>query len=1175
MKIQVLSRALIDLADNRTFIFITYFLGIGAWAVIAKHDFISSNWKSLRETRKNGQIHVILVLIPMFYVGFYIYVLGLRRDFKLGAAVFAVAFASLHLLRTVVALWQLIIFKHWAISAIQSIESLGYKCFSATGLEPNLEGKKISIQQANNIRINYIADEITINNVIIDNKLSSGNAVCKLRFLTQYQKNNIKNQRLYTFKALLCIYYVVGSILRLFLIIFALFFPNIWNLADKNTSPFLEPYFSEEVYIRWASVLIANATPDWFEDIKNLCMKDDEDEEQISEREQRRNEFALELLLSAGMHLRDSGKWNGKLSGFRDTKNDFGCTEQFCSFRHSFLPFEEWKNYPTLRKGLFRREEFLKFACTSGKGLPFHSPHFRAQAKDSHGESYNYLKFASFLASANVNLDAELEEAVKGLGIVEIEWFSVFLSVDNWRGISPDSKKALNERKRKSKQKPYKEPMWNRDRKILDETGFPLFNLSAQLGFKGISKKFLQYFSHPLLRNSIDKTLWENRNVLELSAHIDNWLALRSGDKTSYMMQQIQNSEQKYLLRNIESVRDSASVNERVFETSKQVKTDSTMFQFSLIEPEHHNFEHSMTFMGCSMETLRSALARWVEKNDGNQVSTWNPKIDFEKLNKSFVFRASEDLQCCLKSVESKSGLDEKYFQMRLLWELQSYFHARMSRNTKNMPGPKDTESMILCILSFPSVIIKTERSRDVARNSKRRTSCCLQVEEGNDHLFDAQNYTFHILAGCGPQDVEVHVSFNVTTELYVTVNLCCKEASQIFSWEAWRNSFLGRLEGAGSWQVDWNLPSVPVLKTEESIAAGITHVRTLNANESSGINVWKGWLPHRPKMSQFELETKGFVKRCIIMPQTKEFLKIEEMHIARQIENEEYVAVEYSNADPHSLKRATIFAVEALLARLEYNPRTERKMEHAQQFFKKRTAHMLQDKFLNLAMLKYSSLEFRDTNDLKKALKEISDRGYQEEESVRLLERFYMRSEKLSEFFEDTSKVACVQESFDSLLLKYNFSTKVAVPFARFYTIACSNGRSELYHEARRMLFQSMIENLRSGKKESALECRFALHNLIRTDRKEDLSFSRTALRNTIDPNSSLKDNVNTNRKRSKQREFVSDRSIFKCIKKKYWKTGIDDLDEVANQNFDEIDIERGIADARHTLEIIEETNK
>ena len=111
MNLIIVNRTLIHLAENEVFIFLTYFFGIGAWAVISKHVFISGNWKTVAETRKSGEAHLIIVSIPMLYVGFYIYLLALKRDFKLGATVFAFAFAGPHLLRTIFALWQSTVFK--------------------------------------------------------------------------------------------------------------------------------------------------------------------------------------------------------------------------------------------------------------------------------------------------------------------------------------------------------------------------------------------------------------------------------------------------------------------------------------------------------------------------------------------------------------------------------------------------------------------------------------------------------------------------------------------------------------------------------------------------------------------------------------------------------------------------------------------------------------------------------------------------------------------------------------------------------------------------------------------------------------------------------------------------------------------------------------------------------
>ncbi len=56
----------------------------------------------------------------------------LNQDYKeMGAALLAVAFVLLHLVRTFMGSWQLHVFKQWAISSIESMESLRYETWLA------------------------------------------------------------------------------------------------------------------------------------------------------------------------------------------------------------------------------------------------------------------------------------------------------------------------------------------------------------------------------------------------------------------------------------------------------------------------------------------------------------------------------------------------------------------------------------------------------------------------------------------------------------------------------------------------------------------------------------------------------------------------------------------------------------------------------------------------------------------------------------------------------------------------------------------------------------------------------------------------------------------------------------------------------------------------------------
>ncbi len=121
-------RGLKHLTESGAFVLFAYLLAFGIWTAASGNDFISSSWKSVRRTRRRGQLHIVFVFVPMIYMSVYIAVQYQNRDFQeMGAALLALAFAVLHLIRTIVGLWQLHIFKQWTIAAIKSMESLGFE----------------------------------------------------------------------------------------------------------------------------------------------------------------------------------------------------------------------------------------------------------------------------------------------------------------------------------------------------------------------------------------------------------------------------------------------------------------------------------------------------------------------------------------------------------------------------------------------------------------------------------------------------------------------------------------------------------------------------------------------------------------------------------------------------------------------------------------------------------------------------------------------------------------------------------------------------------------------------------------------------------------------------------------------------------------------------------------
>ncbi len=172
------------IAENFWFVFFAYLLAIAAWTAVAANDFISSRWRTVAETRRRGQRHLLAVSLPMSYMAVYVYFQAKSGDYKeVCATLVAFVFAVLHMVRTVLGLWQLHVFKQWATRAICSMESLGYQVqTSDTEERRNWLGR---------FRAHYDADSIIVNDTVVDNRLSEGEVQCYLQFFTPKQRRQI------------------------------------------------------------------------------------------------------------------------------------------------------------------------------------------------------------------------------------------------------------------------------------------------------------------------------------------------------------------------------------------------------------------------------------------------------------------------------------------------------------------------------------------------------------------------------------------------------------------------------------------------------------------------------------------------------------------------------------------------------------------------------------------------------------------------------------------------------------------------------------------------------------------------------------------------------------------------------------------------------------------------
>ncbi len=239
---------------------------------------------------------------------------------------------------------------------------------------------------------------------------------------------------------------------------------------------------------------------------------------------------------------------------------------------------------------------------------------------------YSYQHFASELRRAREELPADIEARVDKFTVEKLEWFTIFVSVSNWSPMSEVEKAKAEERdsnRCNESGDDYSEP----------KNDIPFENLRKQLGFSAANDFTMRRFKFPLLQHVRKNTLWGNRNVLEVSCHVDNWLALCAGEHISYMAKHIPWMPQKCLAKSIsnspsESNPDVSFGNASVGNTQAMnidIERCKFLCQLTSLEPEDSHYEMSLTFLGCSMEMLRSSLAKWTENVPEQIESNWLP----------------------------------------------------------------------------------------------------------------------------------------------------------------------------------------------------------------------------------------------------------------------------------------------------------------------------------------------------------------------------------------------------------------------------------------------------------------------------------------------------------------------------------------------------------------------
>lgn len=250
-----------DHLGNKCFIVVpAYFAVLLPWGFMQKADFISSTWKTVQRTRRNGLIQFWLTLIPISFMTLYIFLQAGTEDFKeMCAAALAFVFALPDLFRTWWGLWQLRIFRDWAERSIRSLASQGvsHEPFMSAEDEKKLKGMKP------NDYYTFTTDSIQVNETIIDNQIMGGETKC-------YIKRNLpKNYRKLFGKVLEYILRFISSPLHSARIIFRNFIEyfrvrQVLTNTDATKWLFdLEPKEPTEVWVRWGTSFASQGLSKW------------------------------------------------------------------------------------------------------------------------------------------------------------------------------------------------------------------------------------------------------------------------------------------------------------------------------------------------------------------------------------------------------------------------------------------------------------------------------------------------------------------------------------------------------------------------------------------------------------------------------------------------------------------------------------------------------------------------------------------------------------------------------------------------------------------------------------------------------------------------------------------------------------------------------------------------
>lgn len=903
------------------------------WGFLYIHDFISDHWLPLGTTRRNGFLHVVVVILPMPVLVFYIYsqiMLGDPDWKEMYAALTALVLSIYHLARTLWGLRQLKRFRTWAVRTAVTLARANYvirlptsddipteseipRRSSATfettppvripswrilptslfGNNP-LSPRRIQQRRKNKnstsrntpshdlfIPIPTDLPDISVHRTTSTKPECQTHAcprktpLASASFSSNSTDKNFKSSK----HDRLCAYYdvpphsnvnlinIIAEVDKMLVNSTVIDNEFIGSSAPRLSLFRLRPFNPVDTFVRWSICFLAQFGSQWLQDcdVRFFSPKTWDG---------RRYSLAADVWATAALRMDTECKLSTATRASHVPGNEYSV---------SFLSPALWNNLlPHMTDQLFSKQALLEKCYRTGAGFPYGKPIFTGEMPaDPHLRIVAPGMFNSLIKDAQSELPAHLYNIVDGLEPYQLEWFAIFISVAAWSGCTTGSKAPQHEGTPLVPVSPKSTRSKNINRRaILAPSHAPVRTLQDQLGFN--DDLTLDKCSFPFVAQTYGRELWRNRSILQVSARIDNWMALKIGLQYVSLLKSnpelVSNAplsdsdtapridrpagdfdtsddddnndrprQQRRTMRISIDGSDWKDRSNKIFHFHRQLEITRLRYQLTKLDTRFNDQGQSISFMGCVMETVRSFLAEhlYEENLKGPAHDPWAPRLP---VHLGTTIPTSPQLAECLSTIASDSPNFSASFDStvkeRLLWECQNgivrwlnqkFVLARINPDAERRPQFL-AQTMLLTILAFPALDIKQWILDDSAPEG------CL---------------SFKVAAPAAPQPIFILIVANLaqgSMQLRLSTE---PDGPTQFHWQDWRDAFLGRLDGKAFWQRTHYMRDLQIMRTNASIDCGYSEV---GVGEGRSIPVWDGWRPFRARIRKFELEHSSLI---------------------------------------------------------------------------------------------------------------------------------------------------------------------------------------------------------------------------------------------------------------------------------------------------------------------------